>query len=49
MSGIITAVNRGIHARHPAAWLHSFAFAWPAAFPLVPVPAPRVRPLVAPP
>ena len=35
MSGIITAVNRGLGAGYFAAWAHSFAVAWPIAFPLI--------------
>lgn len=45
MSGITTAVDRGIDAGYRATWLRSFAIAWPVAFPLVL--APRVRALVA--
>ena len=47
MSGIITAVNRGVDAGYPATRLRSFAIAWPVAFPLVLFLAPRVRALVA--
>jgi hypothetical protein len=47
MSGIITAVNRGLGAGYFAAWAHSFVVAWPIAFPLILLLAPRARALVA--
>jgi len=47
MSGTIAAVNRGIDAGYPAAWLRSFAIVWPVALSLVLLLAPRVRALVA--
>lgn len=47
MSGIITAVNRGLDAGYPLAWMKSFGLAWPIAFVLVLLLAPRVRALIA--
>jgi hypothetical protein len=47
MSGIITAVNHDLEAGYLLAWLKSFALAWPIAFALVLLLAPRVRALVA--
>jgi hypothetical protein len=47
MTAIIVAINRGLGAGYVAAWLHSFAIAWPIAFGLVLLLAPRVRGLVA--
>lgn len=47
MSGIVTAVNRGLDAGYPLAWMKSFGLAWPIAFVLVLLLAPRVRGLVA--
>ena len=46
MSAIITAVNRGTGPGYLLAWGHSFAIAWPIAFPLILLLAPRVRRLV---
>jgi hypothetical protein len=46
MSGIITAVNRGLAPGYLLAWGRSFAIAWPIAFPLILVLAPRVRAFV---
>ncbi len=47
MSGIIVAINRGLGAGYIGAWMHRFIIAWPIAFALVLVLAPRVRALVA--
>lgn len=46
MSGVITAVNRDIGAGYLLAWGRSFIVAWPIAFPLILVLAPRVRAFV---
>jgi hypothetical protein len=46
MSGLITAVNRGLGPGYLLAWAKSFVIAWPIAFPLILLLAPRVSRLV---
>jgi len=46
VSGVVLALNRGIHEGFAWQWLRSCATTWPIAFPTVTVVAPWVRRVV---
>lgn len=46
VSGVVLAINRGIHDGFAWQWITSGATTWLVAFPTVTVVAPRVRALV---
>jgi hypothetical protein len=46
VAGAVVLVNQGLTADFPLQWLKGFATAWPIAFPVVVIVAPRVRKIV---
>lgn len=47
MSGVLTAIHLGFTPHFIVQWLHSFALAWPIAFPSILLITPVVRKAVA--
>ena len=43
MTGVITWANTGLNAGFTARWFHAFCVAWPLAFGLILVGAPRLQ------
>jgi hypothetical protein len=46
VSGIVLALNQGVHADFAGRWLRSCVTTWPIAFPTVTIVAPWVRRMV---